>query len=101
MRLLVRSVFNRCLTCKKRNTKPMTQQMAPLPKCRLTAYEPPFLFTGMDHGPLWPNLCETWPRNCKMVGLLVYLFTTGSTHLEVVNSMDTDEFIMCLRRFIN
>ena len=22
-------------------------------------------------------------------------------HLEVVNSMDTDEFIMCLRRFIN
>ena len=22
-------------------------------------------------------------------------------HLEVVNSMDTDDFIMCLRRFIN
>ena len=22
-------------------------------------------------------------------------------HLEVVNSMDTDDFVMCLRRFIN
>ena len=27
--------------------------------------------------------------------------TTRSVHLEVVNSMDTDKFIMCLRRFIN
>ena len=27
--------------------------------------------------------------------------TNHSMHLEVVNSMDTDEFIMCLRRFIN
>ena len=33
--------------------------------------------------------------------LLVYLFNHSSVHLEVVNSMDTDEFIMCLRRFIN
>ena len=33
--------------------------------------------------------------------LLVYLFNHPSVHLEVVNYMDTDEFIMCLRRFIN
>ena len=35
-------------------TKPMTQHMASLPKCRLTAYEPPFSFTGMDlFGPIY------------------------------------------------
>ena len=99
MRVLVRSVLNRCITCKKLNAKPMTQQMAPLPKCRLTAYEPPFSFTGMDlFGPIYVKHGRgTAKRWCCLFTCL----TTRSVHLEVVNSMDTDEFIMCLRRFIN
>ena len=52
--VLVRSVLNRCLTCKKLNAKPMTQQMVPLPKCRLTACQPPFSFASMDLcGPIY------------------------------------------------
>ena len=99
MRVLVRSVLNRCITCKKLNAKPMAQQMAPLPKCRLTAYEPPFSFTGMDlFGPIYVKHGRgTAKRWCCLFTCL----TTRSVHLEVVNSMDTDEFIMCLRRFIN
>ena len=99
VRVLVRSVLNRCLTCKKLNAKAMTQQMAPLPKCRLTAYGPPFSFPVMDlFGPIYVKHGRgTAKRWCCLFTCL----TTRSVHLEVVNSMDTDEFIMCLRRFIN
>ena len=77
----------------------MTQQMASLPKCRLTAYEPPFSFTDMDlFGPIY---VKHGRRTAKRWCCLFTCLTTRSVHLEVVNSMDTDEFIMCLRRFIN
>ena len=53
IRVLVRSVLNRCVRCKKVLAKPMSQQMAPLPEARLMAYEPPFSYTCMDlFGPL-------------------------------------------------
>lgn len=42
IRVLVRLVLSRCITCKKLNAKPMIQQMAPLPTSRMMAYEPPF-----------------------------------------------------------
>ena len=99
VRVLVRSVLNPCLTCKKLNAKPMTQQMAPLPKCRLTAYKPPFSFSGKDlFGPIY---VKHGPGTAKRWCCLFTCSTTRSVHLEVFNSMDTDEFIMCLRRFIN
>ena len=77
----------------------MTQQMASLPKCRLTAYEPPFSFTDMDlFGPIY---VKHGRRTAKRWCCLFTCLTTRSVHLEVVNSMDTDEFIMCLRCFRN
>ena len=99
VRVLVRSVVSRCVKCKKVLAKPMIQQMAPLPEARLMAYEPPFSFTGMDlFGPLYVKHGRgTAKRWCCLFTCL----TTRCVHLEVVNSMDTDDFIMCLRRFIN
>ena len=77
----------------------MTQQMASLPKCRLTAYEPPFSFTDMDlFGPIY---VKHGRRTAKRWCCLFTCLTTRSVHLEVVNSKDTDEFIMCLRCFRN
>ena len=99
IRVLVRSVLNRCVRCKKVLAKPMSQQMAPLPEARLMAYEPPFSYTGMDlFGPLHVKhgrgITKRW---CCLFTCL----TTCCVHLEVVSSMDTDDFVMCLRRFIN
>ena len=52
--VFVRSVINGCLKCKKFNARPMTQQMAPLPKSRLMACERPFSYTGMGlYDPLY------------------------------------------------
>ena len=99
IRVLTRSVLGRCLVCKKLNAKPMTQQMAPLPRSRMMAYEPPFSYTGMDlFGPLYVKHGRgTAKRWCCLFTCL----TTRSVHLELVHSMDTNDFIMCLRRFMN
>ena len=99
IRVLVRSVPSRCIRCKKVLAKPLIQQMAPLPAARLMAYEPPFSYTGMElFGPLHVKHDRgiTKCRRCLFTCL-----TTRCVHLEVVNSMDTDDFVMCLRRFIN
>ncbi|KAL9975233.1 hypothetical protein ACROYT_G012367 [Oculina patagonica] len=99
IRVLVRTVLSRCVKCKKVLAKPMVQQMAPLPEARLMAYEPPFSYSGMDlFGPLYVKHGRgTTKRWCCLFTCL----TTRCVHLEVVNSMDTDDFILCLRRFIN
>ena len=98
-RVLVRSVLDRCLRCKMHNARPMTQQMAPLPKARLMTYEPPFSYTGVDlFGPLYVKHGQgTAKRWCCLFTCL----TTRCVDLEVVISMETDDFVMCLRRFIN
>ena len=98
VRVLVRSVLSRCIKCKKIHAKPMTQQMAPLPKDRLTAYQPPFTSTSMDmFGPLY---VKHGRGTAKRWGCLFTCLTTRSIHLELVNSLETDDF-MCLRRFMN
>lgn len=73
--------------------------MAPLQTSRMMAYEPPFSYTGMDlFGPLYVKHGRgTAKRWCCLFTCL----NTRSVHLGLVNSMDTDDFIMCLRRFIN
>ena len=98
-RVLIRSILRKCLVCRKLHSKPMTQQMAPLPKDRTTAFEPPFTYTGMDlFGPLHVKHGRgTAKRWCCLFTCL----NTRCVHLELVNSMDTDAFIMCLRRFMN
>lgn len=98
IRVLVRTVLSRCVKCKKVLAKPMVQQMAPLPEARLMAYETSFSYSGMDiFGPLSVKHGRgTTKRWCCLFTCL----TTRCVHLKVVNSMDTDDFIMCLS-FIN
>lgn len=71
----------------------MNQQMAPLPISLMMAYEPPFSYTGMEFfGPLYVKhgmgIAERW---CCLFTCL----NTRNVHLELVNFMDTDDFIMC------
>ena len=39
-RSLVRKIINKCFVCRKGHASKLHQQMAPLPKCRVAAYEP-------------------------------------------------------------
>ena len=80
----------------KLNAKPMTQQMAPLPRSRLMAYKPPFSYPGMDlFGPLYVKQGRgTAKRWC----CLFTCMNTRAVHLELVQSMGKDDFIAELRR---
>lgn len=99
IRVLVRSILGRCLRCKRLNARQIVQQMAPLPRSRMMAYQPPFSYSGMDlFGPLQVKHGRgTAKRWC----CLFTCMNTRAVHLELVQSMNTDDFIMCLRRFIN
>ncbi|KAI7802687.1 hypothetical protein IRJ41_017135, partial [Triplophysa rosa] len=71
-----------CLSCQKWRAQPKVPQMADLPPERLRLLCPPFYSTG------------------KRWGLILKCFITRAVHIELLNSMDVDAFLLALRRFI-
>ena len=73
-RSLVRQVVRKCISCRRRNEAPLNQIMADLPKQRLTPYEPPFSYTGVES------------LVCSMYGVVVARtrFTDVSSHVSPV-----------------
>lgn len=72
--------------------------MADLPAARLCLYKPAFYSTGMDcFGPFEVKLGR---RVEKRWGIIKCL-TVRAVHLDVLTSIDTDSFLMALRRFIS
>ena len=77
----------------------MKQVMAPLPKEILQLYKPSFTFSGVDFfGPLMVK----WGRgSAKHWGCLFTCLTTRAVFLELVPSLETDDFIMALWQFVS
>ena len=96
----VKQEIRSCMICKKIN-KPMCQQkMADLPDFRKAPHAP-FSHTGLDYaGPLLVK-----PRKDSATSAekrWICLFTCASTrgvHLEIVNNLTTEEFLMAFTRF--
>ena len=98
-RSAIKKVLGKCLACKRQHADRMTQEMADLPKIRVTPYEPPFSFTGIDYfGPLQ---VKRGRGTAKRYGCIFVCMTTRAVHLELAQSLETDAFIMVLRRFLN
>ncbi|XP_071094567.1 uncharacterized protein [Haliotis cracherodii] len=72
--------------------------MADLPPSRLRLYKPAFYSTGVDwFGPVWVKIgC----RRGKRWGIVFKCLTNRAVHLDLLESMDSDAFLMSLRRFI-
>ena len=71
--------------------------MAPLPKCRVSAYEPPFTYVGIDmFGSLLIKQGRSTP---KRWGCIFTCMVTSAIHLEVTPSLETDDFINTLHQF--
>ncbi|KAL0171399.1 hypothetical protein M9458_031710, partial [Cirrhinus mrigala] len=87
-----------CLECCKWRSKPASQRMVDLPPPRLRLFKPAFHSTGMDC--FGPFLVKVGRRTEKRWGLLFKCLTTRAVHLEVLTSMDSDAFLMAMRRFI-
>lgn len=96
-RQTVRNVKFKCNYCYRQTVKPQEQRMGNLPECRL---EPGMVFrnTGVDF--FGPMLVKERRSEVKVYGCLFTCLSTRACHLELVDDLSTDHFIMALKRFI-
>ena len=95
----IKRVLGNCFDCKRYLQRPCAQQMAPLPKERLTADKPPFIYVGIDY--FGPIFVKSGRSHCKRYGCIFSCLTTRAIHIEVAHSLDTNSFIGALHRFIS
>ena len=70
--------------------------MADLPDSRLGYQQPPFTNTGVDcFGPL---LVRNGRKTETRYGALFTCLTTRAVHIEIAHSLDTDSYLMAMRR---
>ena len=93
----VKSVIFKCVLCKLFRGQPTPQKMSDLPGKRLTD-EPPFSYCRIDM--FGPFLTKEGRTEMKRYGLIFTCFSCRAIHLEMTNNLDTDSFILGLRRFI-
>lgn len=97
-RTTVKTVLNKCAVCRRYEGGCYKMPPMPsLPTSRVTE-STPFARTGSDYfGPVY------FKTKSEQTNAWICLFTclvTRAVHLELVSDMSTEEFLMCLRRFI-
>ena len=93
----VKQVLHDCPVCRRRRVQPVPPYMSDLPVERFDMARA-FATSGVDYfGPL---LVKRNRKTEKRYGLLITCMATRAAHIEVSHSLDTDSFIMALRRFI-
>ena len=94
----VKRVLSRCVNCRRRQGPACEQKMADLPVDCLTPDQPPFSCIGVDcFGPFQV------PRGrslAKRYGVIFTRLAIRAVHIKVAHSLDTDSFLLALRRFI-
>ena len=94
----VRHVISKYVVCRRLRGKLSEQQMASLPTDILNA-APPFTYSAVDiFGPFW---IKEGRKEIKRYGALFTCMASRAVHLECTHTLDTDSFIMALRRFIS
>lgn len=94
----VRNEIFKCVTCRKLRGRFGEQRMADLPSERCSEVAP-FTYSGVDM--FGPFLIKEGRKELKRYGALFTCFSSRAIHLESTNSLETDSFIMALRRFIS
>ncbi|KAJ8346562.1 hypothetical protein SKAU_G00279630 [Synaphobranchus kaupii] len=95
----IRKHQHSCRECQLWRAKPDVPKMADLPPSRLRLYKPPFYLTGVDcFGPFHIKIGR---RNEKRWGIMYKCMTTRCVHLDLLESLDSDAFLMSLRRFVS
>ncbi|XP_077966576.1 uncharacterized protein LOC144420798 [Styela clava] len=97
-RATIRHELNKCVTCRKANTRQGEQLMAELPSARLKVGQPPFYSTGIDF--FGPYLIKRGRSEIKRYGCIFTCLTTRAVHIELAEVLSTDAFINALRRFM-
>jgi len=103
----VKKILNQCRVCRHTERNPFKIPRMPLwPKERVNKALP-FEYTGLDHfGPLYIKQYSHAPdqKSAQVIKKVwVCLFTclvVRAIHLEIVEDMSADQFLLCLCRFV-
>ena len=95
--VILRHLIHNYVICRKLRGKMGYQKMADLPQERCTEAAP-FTYCGVD---MFESLIIKERRSeLKRYGALFTCFSSRAVHIEVTNSLDSDSFILALRRFM-
>ena len=93
----VRRVVSKCVFCRRNHGKPNEQNMADLPRDRISS-APPFTYTGVGY--FGPFAIKDGRKVVKRYGALFTCLVSRAVHIEVASSLESCSFIQALRRFI-
>ena len=98
----VKRVLGNCLTCKRWLTHPVQQKMAPLPAERVQM-GPPFTNNGLDFtGPLYLKVKGSSKLTTSKAYVCIFSREdTRAVHLELLNSITTEDFLKAYSRMAN
>ncbi|GFQ97106.1 integrase catalytic domain-containing protein [Trichonephila clavata] len=94
-RQTIKSLLKKCIICKRFNSNPGNQVIAPLSDVHVTE-SPPFSVVEID----FAGRFFVKDSDAKQYILLITCAVTRSVHLELVGNMTTDTFLLAFRRFI-
>ena len=97
IRNALRSIKNKCVTCRKGRAQTIAPVMADLPEERLDA-STAFTNVGVDY--FGPFIVKIGRRNEKRWCCLFTCLTMRAVHIEVVPKLDTDSCLNAIMRFI-
>jgi hypothetical protein len=98
----IKKLLNTCVKCRKLKARPMTQQMAPLPECRIPGSlnrVTPFETTALDCAGPWEVKIGRRIARPKRYMLIFRCATYGAIHIEMLTDMSTNCFLLALDRF--
>ncbi|XP_058827095.1 uncharacterized protein LOC131687069 [Topomyia yanbarensis] len=94
---VVANVEKHCVWCKVHKNRPSVPRMAALPIQRLTPYQRPFTFVGVDY---LGSVEVTIGRRAEKRWIVVFTcLVVRAIHLEVAHSLNTQSCLMAIRRF--
>ena len=94
---MVADFVRRCVLCRRLRRPVEEQMMADLPEDRVESV-PPFTFCGMDC--FGPFITKNGRKECKRYGLMFTCLCSRAVHIEMIEDMSTDSFLLGLRSFI-
>jgi len=94
---VVAHYINNCVQCRKLRRPVEEQKMADLPSDRVEP-TPPFSFCGMDS--FGPFVTKQGRKEYKRYGLLFTCMCSRAVHIEMLEDLSTDSFLIGLRSFI-
>ena len=94
----IRRVLSKYVSYRCRQRPVCEQKMADLPVDHLTPDQPPFTSVGFDY--LGTFQVKLGRSLVKRYGVIFTCLAIRAVHIEVSHSLDTDSFLLALRKFI-